>query len=847
MTPAISITGPSVKVGAAATKATFTVTLSAATTNPVTVSYSTAAGTAKADTNFAPITGSIGFPPGQTSETITVNVAGMPAAGLASEIFSVNLASPSNATIAKATATATLVDTAPAGTTKSLSNSPNVTTNPSNETVPAGQPVTFTAAAKGTPTPTVQWQVSSNNGSTYTNILGATSATYTFSTLANQTGNLYRAVFTNSGGTTYSNPATLTCNIFPVVTSNPASQTVNAGQSATLAAAVAAIPTASVQWQVSTNGGSSYSNISGAVGTSLSLVAAANQSGDEYRAVFTNSLGTAYSNPATLTVSATPVVTTNPVSQAVPAGQPVTFTAAATGTPAPTVQWQVSNNNGSSYASISGATAATYTFTTLANQTGNLYRAAFTNSAGTTYSNPATLTCNIFPNILTSPVSQSVNAGQSVTFTAVVVAIPTAAVQWQVSSNSGASYTNIPGATTTPYAFQAIAAESGDMYRVVFTNSLGTAYSNPATLTVSATPVVTTNPVSQAVPAGQPVTFTAAATGTPAPTVQWQVSNNNGSSYASISGATAATYTFTTLANQTGNLYRAVVYRHSRHLLHESGHADLRHFPRCLDQPRQPVGRRRPVRHAFGHGCGHSHGSRAMAGERQPRFNVYQYPRRTSASYSFQAIVGESGNLYRAVFTNSLGTAYANPATLTVSSTPASPLTVTTNPVSKTVFAGTTASFTAAATGSPAPSVQWQVKASSGGSFVNIPGATSTTYSFTAVAAESGNQYQAVFTNVAGSTVTTSAAALKVNSVLLPKPTIVTGPAPKATTSATPALATTTTATSTPSVPAAASVQASTLAATPVVRLARMIGSVAAPSGVAGLQPSAVDAALLLL
>ncbi len=427
------------------------------------------------------------------------------------------------------------------------------------------------------------------------------------------------------------------------------------------------------------------------------------------------------------------------------------------------------------------------------------------------------------------------------------MAIPTAAVQWQVSSNSGASYTNIPGATTTPYAFQAIAAESGDMYRVVFTNSLGTAYSNPATLTVSATPVVTTNPVSQAVPAGQPVTFTAAATGTPAPTVQWQVSNNNGSSYASISGATAATYTFTTLANQTGDLYRAAFTDTAGTSYTNPATLTCDIFPVVLTNPvSQSVAAGQSVTLSATVAAIPTAAVQWQVSANQG-LTYTNIPGATSASYSFQVIVGESGNLYRAVFTNSLGTAYANPATLTVSSTPASPLTVTTNPVSKTVFAGTTASFTAAATGSPAPSVQWQVKASSGGSFVNIPGATATTYSFTAVAAESGNQYQAVFTNVAGSTVTTSAAALKVNSVLLPKPTIVTGPAPAATTSATPALATTTTTTSTPSTPAAAPVQASTLAATPVVRLARMIGSVAAPSGVAGLQPSAVDAALLLL
>src|SRR6185295_5344183 len=56
---------------------------------------------------------------------------------------------------------------------------------------------------------------------------------------------------------------------------------------------------------------------------------------------------------------------------------------------------------------------------------------------------------------------------------------------------------------------------------------------------------------------------------------------------------------------------------------------------------------------------------------------------------------------------------------------------------------------------SPAATVQWQV--SSGGPFANVPGATSTTLSFTATNAQNGNQYRAVFTNTCGSTNTTAA------------------------------------------------------------------------------------------
>jgi hypothetical protein len=86
---------------------------------------------------------------------------------------------------------------------------PIIVTNPVSQIVSTGQPVTFTAAATGGPTPTVQWQVSTN-GTTFTNIAGATTASYAFSPALTDTGKYFRAVFTNSLGSATSAAATLT-------------------------------------------------------------------------------------------------------------------------------------------------------------------------------------------------------------------------------------------------------------------------------------------------------------------------------------------------------------------------------------------------------------------------------------------------------------------------------------------------------------------------------------------------------------------------------------------------------------------------------------------------------------
>ena len=91
---------------------------------------------------------------------------------------------------------------------------PTVTAHPVTQTVCAGNSVTFTSTASGTPAPTVQWQ-QSTNGTTWTNISGATSGTLTFNATTADNNKQYRAVWTNSSGPVNSNPATLTVNSIP--------------------------------------------------------------------------------------------------------------------------------------------------------------------------------------------------------------------------------------------------------------------------------------------------------------------------------------------------------------------------------------------------------------------------------------------------------------------------------------------------------------------------------------------------------------------------------------------------------------------------------------------------------
>jgi large repetitive protein len=95
--------------------------------------------------------------------------------------------------------------------TTASAGAPQITTQPLSQSGPLGSTLTFSAAASGSPAPTVQWQVSTSNGVTWTNVPGWTSTTETTGALSSAAnGWEVRAVLTNTNGTATSNTATIT-------------------------------------------------------------------------------------------------------------------------------------------------------------------------------------------------------------------------------------------------------------------------------------------------------------------------------------------------------------------------------------------------------------------------------------------------------------------------------------------------------------------------------------------------------------------------------------------------------------------------------------------------------------
>ncbi len=270
-----------------------------------------------------------------------------------------------------------------------LVQAPAITTQPTNQTVTVGNNATFTAAASGAPVPTVQWQVSTNGGTTFTNLSGQTSATLTLTAVTiSQNAYQYRAVFTNSVNSATTNAATLTVVPAPTITSfTPASPTITSGSSTTLTAV----------FNAGTGGNASVDNGVGAV-TSGTAVSVSPTSNTTYTLTVTNAAGTSVTQQTTVTVVPAPVITSfTPGATTITSGNSTTLTAVFnTGT-------GISASIDNSVGTVTSGTPVTVFPTTT-----TTYTLTVSNSAGAKVTQPVTIIVDTPPGI---------SSNNSVTFT----------------------------------------------------------------------------------------------------------------------------------------------------------------------------------------------------------------------------------------------------------------------------------------------------------------------------------------------------------------------------------------------------------------------------------------------
>ncbi len=442
-----------------------------------------------------------------------------------------------------------------------------ITSQPADQSTTPGATATFRIAVTGEVA--VQWQRLGTDGQ-WVDIPGATGAELVLHGLTEADDRRqFRAQVRASGATVVLTSSIVTLRVMPVlvapeVVSQPTDLQLRVGQVPRFS--VTATGTAvTYQWQASADG-LAWTDVADAITETLVLPAATLvDSGRLYRAVVRNAAASVTSRAVTLGVLPAlqrPLFTSQPEDSRVESGHGTTFTATSSGEPVPTLQWETSLD-GQSWTAVAGATSSTLVVatTTLADD-GRRYRAVASNSEGNEASAAARLT--VFsvaaaPTFIRAPQATAVTVAQAVSFEAQAVGTPTPTYQWQVSTDGGLNFTNVNGATGTQLSLPTTSAtDDGRLFRVVASNRMGDVASPAARLTVYSPPQVTVQPrdvTSGAADAA--VTVNVAGTGLPVPSVQWQVSRDNGATYQDISGATGNSYTWSPTRDDDRQLVRA--------------------------------------------------------------------------------------------------------------------------------------------------------------------------------------------------------------------------------------------------------------------------------------------------
>jgi len=467
-----------------------------------------------------------------------------------------------------------------------VNSPPAVTTHPTSVSLCTGANHTFSVVTTGS-SPTYQWYISTDGGGTF-NLLpnggvysGATTANLTITGItAGLNNNQYRCQVGAAcpPSPINSNAATLTVATSLNITGQPADATICEGSNT--AFTVTAAGAGTYQWQLSTDGGATFNNItnggvySGATAATLNITGGtATMNNYKYRCNLTSGCGNATSNVVTLTVNTLPVISSSPANMTACTGTNHTFSVTATGTGI-SYQWQLSTDGGATYNNVPAA--APYSGTTSANLTitnitiglnNNRYRCVVTGTCTpAATSGAAILTVLTAVTITGNPSDQTICEALNTSFS--VVAVGTA-FQWQVSSDGGATYTNVTnggvysGATTATLTLTAVTpALNNNRYRCVVSNGSCTpGTSTAAVLTVNTFPIISAQPQNITICEGGAATFNVTATtGVGVLSYQWQVSTNGGTTYTNITGATAASFAQTAIPlGQNNYRFRVIV------------------------------------------------------------------------------------------------------------------------------------------------------------------------------------------------------------------------------------------------------------------------------------------------
>jgi pectate lyase len=292
----------------------------------------------------------------------------------------------------------------------------------------------------------------------------------------------------------------------PKIVSQPSLQTVAIGETARFAIEVTGNPQPSLQWYHGEN------FVPGAQTATLELTNVQLSQAGTYTCVATNPLGTDTSDPATLTVSATPLpptITLDPIDAVGDLGGALSLTVEATGSPPFVFTWFRGTTE------VRQTDTGTLHLNPLAASDAGDYTVVVSNASGSDTSAVAQVAVNLPPTIVTGPSGQSIAGGGNFSLSVSATGVEPLSYQWTKNGEE------IEGATAATLSrSNVIAGDSGD-YRVTVSNHLGNRDSAAATVMVQLPPEIVLQPQPQNVLAGSSATFVVEAVGAGPLSFQW--------------------------------------------------------------------------------------------------------------------------------------------------------------------------------------------------------------------------------------------------------------------------------------------------------------------------------------
>ncbi|QOJ14466.1 MAG: immunoglobulin domain-containing protein [Planctomycetia bacterium] len=458
---------------------------------------------------------------------------------------------------------------------------------------------------------------------------------------------------------------------------------------------------------------------SGETISSFTLTAA----GTYFVRVFTASALT-QSQMYTLSVTATatcvqPSITSQPDSETLCVGSPVTFSVTATGTEPLSYQWRKGGVD------IGGATSSSHTIPSVAAGDVGNYTVFISNACGNTTSAVATLSVQNPPGIVTQPSSAIACVGADSAFT-VLASGGGLEYQWR---KAGIDISGANSATLDKLNIQT--ADAGS-YDCVVSNSCGSITTNSVNLTVRTPPVIVTHPSNEVGCVDDFVSLTVVAGGSTPRTFQWRKGG------LPIGGATDSILDLVPLSASDAGTYDCVVTNSCGSAISNPAVVTVLAATVITDHP-DPAS-----------ACVGGMASFSVSATGQGTLS-YQWKRNgtnvgtNSPTLTINPVgAGDAGN-YTCVVTGECGPATSNAAALSISSGPS----ISEHPSNATPCVGQPAAFSV--TASDATGYQWRKNTNP------IGGANGPSYSIPSVVVGDAGSYDCVVSNACGSVISNAA------------------------------------------------------------------------------------------